>query len=165
MTTTTDDVKKRIETAQWMLERQLGWISAADGKIGFVIALQAGMIAGLATAFSTATARSSLTIFFIFCYIALAVYVIGCACKATSPRVAGPDSLLYCGSITKTDSFRYKEKCREATDIAILEDWLEQVYRNAEIACAKFAWVKRAIDWSIISGGPWGISIVLLVIA
>lgn len=165
MTTSTEDLTTRIEAAQWMLERQLGWISAADAKIGFVIALQAGMIAALATAFSAATARSSLVIFFVFCYIALAVYAIGCACKATSPRVDGPDSLLYCGSITKMDLFSYKDKCRTVSDIAILDDWLEQVYRNAEIACTKFKWVKRAIDCSFISGGPWGVSIILLVIA
>ena len=44
----------RLQTTQWVIERQLGWIAAADTKVAVVIAIDTAMVAALAAAFTSA---------------------------------------------------------------------------------------------------------------
>lgn len=43
-----------LQTAQWVLERNLGWIAAAETKVGVVVAIDTAMLGGLGAAFSGA---------------------------------------------------------------------------------------------------------------
>ena len=45
---------ERLQTAQWVLERNLGWIAAAEVKVGAIVAIDTAMLGGLGAAFSTA---------------------------------------------------------------------------------------------------------------
>lgn len=47
----TDD-KERIDAAKWIFERTLGWIAAANVKIGAAIVIDTAMLGGLAAAFA-----------------------------------------------------------------------------------------------------------------
>jgi len=46
------DEVERLRVAQWVLERNLGWIAASEVKAGVVVAIDTAMFGALATAFS-----------------------------------------------------------------------------------------------------------------
>lgn len=88
--------KERLLTAQWMLERQLHWISAADMKVGVVVAIDTAMLGGLAAAFASTQERTGWAI--AACILALGLAGVGlfCAALAVFPRLDGPpDSMLF----------------------------------------------------------------------
>jgi len=46
-----DIEKERIITAQWVLERNLAWIAAAEVKVGVVVAINTAMLGGLGASY------------------------------------------------------------------------------------------------------------------
>lgn len=38
--------KERLQTAQWVLERNLAWIAAAEVKVGVIVAIDTAMLGG-----------------------------------------------------------------------------------------------------------------------
>jgi hypothetical protein len=52
--------KDRLATAQWVVERNLAWIAAADAKVAIVVALNTAMLGDLAGAFGWADASRTL---------------------------------------------------------------------------------------------------------
>ncbi|WP_233099873.1 hypothetical protein, partial [Acidovorax sp. IB03] len=38
---------ERLQTAQWVLERNLGWIAAAEVKVGVIVAIDTAMLGGV----------------------------------------------------------------------------------------------------------------------
>ena len=40
--------KDRLTTAQWILERNLAWIAAADAKVAIIVTINVAMLGGLA---------------------------------------------------------------------------------------------------------------------
>ncbi|RYF41433.1 MAG: hypothetical protein EOO38_20715 [Cytophagaceae bacterium] len=83
---------------------------------------------------------------------------------AVLPRLRGPqNSLLFFGKVSELSSVAYVARFSLATDEELLDDWLAQVHRNAEIACLKHIWVRRSIAWSFISAPMWVGAIAMLV--
>jgi hypothetical protein len=157
------DNEQRQSDAQWALERQLFWIAAADSKVGFVVALQTAMIGGLATAISTASSKSPYTFFFVYIYLALALATLFYASRAVSPRVDGPDSLIFFKTVAKLEVYPYVEKFMATSEEQLLRDLLSQVHRNAQIAEIKYRWVKKAMTLAMWAGVPWVIAVILVV--
>lgn len=156
--------KERLATAQWVLERNLGWIAAAEIKVGIIIALDTAMLAGLAAVFGAALVKTTWSL--LCASVAACTLIIGlfCAAKSVMPCVTGPNaSLLFFGRIAELDVADYTEKFRDATEADLLRDWTEQIYRNAQIACQKHSWVIKAMGWSFFSALPWSVAIALLV--
>ncbi len=158
-----NDIPARIATAQWMLERQLGWIAGAEIKVGLVITLDIAMLGGIAATFSASPTKTAWAYLMVIVACSLALIGLACAAYAVNPRLDGPTrSLLYFGRIAETTEPDYVQAFNRTTDEQILEDWLVQVHRNAEIATVKHRWVKRAIYSSFLSTPPWVIAIALL---
>lgn len=157
--------KERIQVAQWVLERNLSWIAAAEVKVGVIVALDTAMLGGLGAAVSGAdgAARTAWAwLFTIGAVVALGAGIF-CAAMAVLPRVTGPErSLLFFGRIGPCADAEYIEKFRKATDTELLNDWTAQIHRNAQIACDKFAWVRKSMWWSFLSVPPWFPAIVIL---
>jgi hypothetical protein len=146
----------RIEIARWVLERNLAWIAAADAKVGVVVAMDTAMLAGLGAALSTAPAKSALLILVAVAAALALARGLYCAAMAVLPRIDGPqDSLLFFQPISKMPLNKYQEQFIGATDVALLQDCLSQIHRNAEIAATKHAWVRSAMGWSFVSAVPW----------
>ena len=159
-----DNVNKRMLTAQWVFERNLAWIAAAEVKVGVVIALDVAMLGGLAVAYRSATMRTTWAYFCVTVAVTVLLIALGCAAAVVLPRLAGPrNSLLYFGRIAGTSCADYVEAFSKATDQALLADWAEQIHRNAQIANMKHGWVRRAVLWSFLAAVPWAASIGLLV--
>ncbi|TNC78247.1 hypothetical protein FHI69_02835 [Janthinobacterium lividum] len=157
------DEKERLQNAQWVFERQLAWIAAAEVKIGVIVALDTGMLGALGAAFSAEKVHSAWAIVWLigasFCLGSALI----CCAIALLPRVNGPvSSLLFFGTISKIASDDYIRKFKNATTNELLDDWCCQIHRNSEIAVAKFLYVRKSILFSFLSIGPWFIAIITL---
>jgi len=152
------DDNNRLKTAQWVFERNLAWINAAEVKVGVIVAIDTAMLAGLAAAFSASdqAARTPWAyVWIVGATVALAGGIF-CASMAVLPRLDGPPkSLVFFGRIWKLGEADYVEQFKNATDEQLLDDWTAQIHRNAQIACNKFQWVRSGMVWSFLSVVPW----------
>lgn len=155
----------RLQTAQWVLERNLAWIAAAEVKIGVIVAIDTAMLGGVGAAFSAADAITRTHCAWIVTGMAVLALGAGLLCAALSilPRVHGPiKSLVFFGRIGACIDVEYAQNFKNATDADLLEDWIAQIHRNAQIACEKFGWVRRSMWWSFLAVLPWFAAIVML---
>jgi hypothetical protein len=158
-----DDEKKLI-SAQWILERNLAWIAAAEIKVGVIVSVHIAMLGGLAAAFSNSTHKSQWAFVCTFAAGPLEVAALFCAAMAVMPRLGGPaQSLLFFSKIASQNGPDYARELKSASAADLLADWSAQIHRNAEIACDKHRWVKRSVAWSFLSVIPWIGAIALLV--
>lgn len=150
------DTSKRLLTAQWVLERQLSWITAADARVAAIVTINTAMLAGLAAAYNshvahtiTMTALSLLTV--MSGTVALALCVM-----AIKPKIDGPhSSLVFFGSVAEVEIETYQTKIRFASDTELLMDWSQQIHVNAKIAKAKYTKVSKAIIASFAAAFFW----------
>lgn len=157
---------ERLVTAQWVFERQLAWIAAADLKVAGIVALNTALLGGLATAFSAASsdARTSWAHFATLAAAATCALAIFCASMAMHPRTRGPlGSLLFFSRVASTSLTTYQAELSAASDADLLADWAAQIHRNAQIAQDKYWWVARGMGWSFAGALPWIAAIGLLV--
>jgi hypothetical protein len=150
------NARERLVTAQWIFERHLGWIAAAEIKVGVVLAMNTAMLGGLAAAFGTALVHTTWAVVLTILAAGTSSAAVFCAAMAVMPRLAGPTkSLLFFGRIKELSAAEYIQKLANSTDEQLLADWAEQIHRNAEIACDKHAWVRKAMGWSFLASAPW----------
>ncbi|WP_417277099.1 Pycsar system effector family protein [Castellaniella sp.] len=156
---------ERLQTAQWVLERNLAWIAAAEVKVGVIVAIDTAMLGGLGVAFSAVSGAVRTHCDWLFA-IAATICLGGglfCAAMAVLPRVTGPArSLLFFGRVGPRADAEYIDDFKMATDADFLEDWTAQIHRNAQIACDKFAWVRKSMWWSFLSVPSWFPAIITL---
>jgi hypothetical protein len=155
----------RLNTAQWILERQLAWIVAADSKVAALITITTAMLGGLAAAFSSVTDMKSVwTLSFCLFAVVCGGASIACSALALLPRTNGPkESLVFFGPISAISADDYATRLKDATDEELLKDWSFQIHRNAQIARGKHAWVRRGMKWAFAGAPAWAIAIYLLV--
>lgn len=156
---------ERLQTAQWVIERNLAWIAAAEVKVGVIVAMDTAMLGGLGAAFSVEGGAVRTHWAWFFTIVATVCLGVGlfCAAMAVLPRVTGPArSLLFFGRVGPRAEAEYIEDFKKASDVELLEDWAAQIHRNAQIACDKFAWVRKSMWWSFLSALPWFLAIITL---
>jgi hypothetical protein len=161
-----DHVRDRLIVAQWVFERHLAWIAAAEVKVGVIVAIQTAMLGGLAAAFSVSdlAARTAWAYLATLSAAGLGVLSIFCAAMVLMPRTSGPEtSLLFFAKVTNFSPEEYFEKFLKSSPEELLRDWTAQIHRNAEIAMDKYFWVRRSIGWAFFSTVPWIFSIGMLV--
>lgn len=157
--------KDRLETSQWILERNLTWIAAAEIKVGVIVAIDTAMLGGLGAAFSAAEKASRTQWAWLLSLVSLSCLAAGifCAAMAVLPRVTGPkSSLLFFGRVGPCADAEYVQNLKTATDEDLLADWAAQIHRNAQIACDKFSWVRITMWWSFLAIPWWFPAIVFL---
>jgi len=92
------------------------------------------------------------------------VFSVFCASMAAIPRLLGPvSSLIFFARISEKPSHQFNEDFLRLDDSAFLNDLTTQIHRNAEIATAKHAWVRRSLICSFIASIPWVSAIAILV--
>lgn len=159
--------KDRLHTAQWILERNLAWIAAAEVKVGVIVAIDTAMLGGLGATFSAANSAALTHWAWALFFVIAAAICLGsglfCSAMVVLPRITGPEnSLLFFGRVGPCVGMDYSQKLKTTTDAELLEDWAAQIHRNAQIACDKYAWVKKSMWWSFLSLLPWFSAIILL---
>lgn len=156
--------KDRLTTAQWIFERQLSWISAAEVKVGVIVTINVAMLGGLAAAYSSVATRTSWQVLLSLLATALCSVAVYCSALAIVPRLSGPvNSLLFFGRIAAEAEADYCHRLLHATDEDLLADWATQIHRNAQIARDKHGWVRRGMYWSLCGAPAWVAAIVMLV--
>ena len=152
------DDSERLHFAQWVLERNLGWIAAAEVKTGVLVAICTAMLGALAAAFSALQPvertiwANTMTALSAICLIS-AIY---CAAVTVVPKLSGPkSSLIFFGRIAKQKPPDYYRSFREAKQNDLLDDCLAQIHRNAEIALDKMKWVRNGMLWAFTGILPW----------
>ncbi|MFM0467715.1 DUF5706 domain-containing protein [Paraburkholderia strydomiana] len=152
--------KERLATAQWIFERTLTWIAAAEVKVGVIVTIDIALLGGLAAAFGSATTKSLTGEIFALIAGTISVAGIACAAAAIIPRLGGPStSLLFFGRIATLSESEFHAKLVTATDAQLLKDWTSQIHRNSVIAATKHLWVKRAMWCSFVSALPWLVAV------
>ena len=151
----------RLTTAQWILERNLAWIAAADAKVAIIITINVAMLGGLAGTFGSTDAHRT---FWTYLACMMAVILSGsgvfCASMAMFPRTGGPkQSLLFSVPVAGMSLPDYQAALKERSSEQLLDDWAGQVHRNAEIAKSKFKWVRVAMIWSFLGVPAWVVAI------
>lgn len=159
------DDKSRIEFGKWLLERNLGWISTADVKVGVAMSVDIAMLGGLAAAFSASepTARTAWCYFSVLVAIGCLILGVFCAAMAALPRMLGPvDSKIFFGRVANTRADHYVDEFGQLTERQIIDDLAMQIHRNAQIANDKHVWIRKGLMWSFLSAVPWIAGIALL---
>jgi hypothetical protein len=89
-----DNNKERIVTAQWILERNLAWIAAAEVKVGVVVAMDTAMLGALGASYSSVDKAAHTAWALVVTSIALFALGAGLfsAAMAVLPRVTGPST-------------------------------------------------------------------------
>jgi hypothetical protein len=133
-------------------------------KVGVIVAIDTAMLGGLGAAFSAAdlVARTQWAWLFTITAVVCLGSGLFCAAIAVHPRDKGLKSLLFFGGVGPCADIDYIRNFRAATDADFLEDWAAQIHINAQIACYKFGWVKKAMYWSFLSVLPWFPAIIAL---
>ena len=160
------DLPKRIEHAKWLFERTLSWIATADVKVGVAIAMDSAMFGGLAAAYgaSDASTRNAWAYLALFSACAGLVVAVFCASMAAIPRMLGPlSSNIFFARIAEKPAHDFNDAFLRMDESAFLNDLTTQIHRNAEIATAKHAWVRKSLMSSFLAAVPWAGAIALLV--
>jgi hypothetical protein len=148
----------RMQFAQWVLERNLEWVSAADVKAGTIFAIDAAMLGALAAFYQAAdaNARTPLEMLLSVAAAVCALISIFCVGRCVLPQTKGPkNSLIFFDCIKTAEHASYADSIRGASHAQLLDDCVAQIHRNAEIACQKFAWVHAALIWTFVAMPLW----------
>jgi hypothetical protein len=155
------DDSERIKYAQWVLERTLTAIGAAEVKLSVVITINLAMLGGLGNAF---TPHQSIHDWHLLTVIVASTTIFAsliCCALALIPRMQGPErSFIFFGRIGKRLQKTYFTDFSQAGEDAILNDLLAQIHRNSEIACKKFDLIRISMLWSFVSIPPWFVSMI-----
>jgi Pycsar effector protein len=145
---------------EYILDKQLNWIAAADSRLSLVLPLSTAMLGALAvyapkpsTWILAAGIPAAFALFF------LTLSIIFCA-VASFPRTSGTKgSLIFFEGINSRDLTQFKATIMSAKEIDFQDDLLQQCHINAQIASAKFTWVKRGMCSLLIAMLPWAFAI------
>ena len=144
------------EQLQYILDKQLGWISAADSRLSLVLSLSTAMLGALAVYATTAGAWTLMAgIPAAFAIFFLSISIIFCA-FASFPRTDGTKgSLVFFDGIVSRDVTQFRSAIKAAQKSDLQDDLIDQCHINAKIASTKFTWVKRGMASMLISMLPW----------
>lgn len=158
------DTRERIGAAQWILERNLGWIAAADIKAGVIIGINTALGSGLAAAYNEAGSRTCLIIVLTALAAFLGLISVFFSAMAVLPHTSGPKrSLVFFGCIAQLERSEYCEKFGTVSEEDMLLDLTSQIHRNAEIACYKYDHLGKAMRLAFFFTVIWVAALVLLV--
>ena len=133
---------ERVQVAQWILDKQLGWIAAADSKVAVIVALDTAVFATLATAYASAKAPIAWASLTSMATGALLVIALAFAAMSLFPRTDGPkQSILFFGPVATESRVDYTAALVASPFDKLHEDIAAQIHRNAEIAKVKHRWV------------------------
>jgi hypothetical protein len=156
--------KERIDILDRILNKNLGWIAGADAKATMLFAVDSAMLGVLvAVATRAGTLSSPAAGCAALAGLALAAGVC-CIVGATFPRLKDPqDSLIYFGGIASHDEAEYMCRLLEDPLDDLAADFARQCYKNAEIAKAKYHFVRKAAVATFVALPAWVIAIGLMV--
>ena len=161
------DINK-LEYSRWILERNLHWISVIEAKTGVIVSIDTAMLGALAVAFGglAPSERSAWAIVAGLCAALPLAVAIGYGALAVWPQIKGPPkSFIFFGKIKKRSVEEYRDDFMGASNESLLDDCLQQIHRNAEIACEKYDRVTSSMKLSFGALIPWVAALAVFVAA
>ena len=156
----TNDIDKKIKTAELNLQRKLEWVSRYDSRIAFV----AGIAIAMLGIFANASAQVQCWNLYVSLSFILAAGILFMSLAfiycCLYPKTLSPNSsLIYFGTVAKMKFDDFEKKFLSESPDDYLHDLLCQTHINAEILDKKFTFLKRALSLIVISVIPWLIAI------
>lgn len=148
------------EKLQYILDKQLGWIAAADLRLSLVLPLSTAMLGALAMYATKPSSWILMTgIPAAFAIFFLCMSIIFCAC-ASFPRTDGTKgSLVFFGGIVSRNISQFQVAAKAVQMSDLQYDLIDQCYINAQIASTKFMWVKRGMASMLAAMLPWAFAL------
>nr|PZN75032.1 MAG: hypothetical protein DIU57_18600 [Pseudomonadota bacterium] len=158
----------KLDHARWILERNLHWITAVETKTAVIVSIDTAMLGALAVALGDVAPSERticLIVISILAALPLALSVIFGA-LAVWPQTGGPESsFIFFGRIKEKSASDYRDLFRRVTEDDLLNDCLDQIHRNAEIASLKYGRIAISLKLAFLSLLFWVPAIVMLVAA
>jgi hypothetical protein len=151
-----------LETAAKHLDRILGFFPRVESKASFLFALNSALLGTLAINVQ----RSDFALWYHLIFIIVAAALIATSfffvyrCIFPSLK-GGHSSLLYFREINKLREAEYITAMKNASTDDLVDDFISQAWRNAEILGKKFDHVKVAFILTGLGLIPWAMFLVL----
>ena len=150
-----------LAVATATLERNLGWVRAADSKIPPVFAVKAAMLGVLGVRLPHLDTLSSEIL--VAWTIAAGALMLGMLCLVlvAFPRLAGPtNSVFYFGTASKMSEADFIERLTGAPKTDIVFDLARQAYINADIARKKYDNLRLAMIALFVAMPFWLVALI-----
>ena len=142
------------------LSLQLEWVKSADSKVPPLFAINAAMLGVIAALIPDINNWDIQSAIFTLLSILPLVGSVICLALTTFPRLSGPaSSVVFFSGITARSEDEYISVVTNMPDEILLNDILQQIYRNAEIAKSKYTFIKKSMVLSFASLPLWFISV------
>ena len=142
------------------LSLQLDWIKSADAKVPPLFAINAAMLGVIATLLPDINNWDIQAAIFTLLSIVPLVASVICLALTAFPRLSGPvGSVVFFAGITARTEDDFISEVTNMPDETLVNDMLQQVYRNAEIAKSKYTFIKKSMVLSFSSLPLWFISV------
>lgn len=144
------------EALERQLDRLLTFFPRVDSKVTSLFAVTSAQLAVAALNLTLADLKvwwiTGCLIAFVFCAIWVMVHLYRC----TYPHLeGGQHSLIYFAEIVKRQSHDYVRAIGGVSTDTYRDDVAGQIYRNAEILCLKYRFLKRSTIGASVSVLPW----------
>lgn len=134
-----------IEQAEKVLTLQLEWVKVADRKVPPLFAINIGMLgvlSGLITSYNSWDMWSILLSVFSVAILGLSIVFLA---LVVFPRIDGPTgSYIFFGGISEMTIYDYISNFKQLDENKLVEDFLSQAHRNAEIVKQKYKYIRYA---------------------
>lgn len=136
----------QLAIASATLERNLGWVRAADAKVPPVFAVDAAMLGVLGLRLPSLETMSPLVVILWGLSVAALLGSMLCLGLVVFPRLSGPkDSIIFFGTAARMEEATYIQRLTSQATDNLLNDISRQAFRNAEIAAAKYSHLRLAM--------------------
>jgi uncharacterized membrane protein YgdD (TMEM256/DUF423 family) len=153
-----------LDVQERALDRISDWIRAADAKTTPILAIDAALTATLVGLAARPGAWMEWSGYWLFLGAALLVTSLLMVAISTSPRLTRrAPSLIFFGEIASLPPGEYLARVSARSPVDYLADLTTQCHRNAEIATAKYRWVRFATLALLLGLLPWLIALYVLV--
>ncbi|MGR2927823.1 Pycsar system effector family protein [Acidithiobacillus ferriphilus] len=152
---------ERLDLLEKTLGRILVAIGAADAKVAQLFAISTGMLGFEATIIAEIHSFSCFTFLFLALSALPLLFSLFSLFMVLYPRLDGPESVIYFYKIARKDIDCYLKQVGGITNSELMDDYARQSHRNAEIASAKFAWLRKANMSLFFATIPWLIVVLI----
>lgn len=158
---TMEDLKKRIQRQEKILDRQLDWIRAADAKIPPMAVLSAAMAASVAAVAPQSPQWTWYLYVGLGAFAGLLIMSLTCLICSALPRTKMANSVIYFRGISDTGQEAYKMAMENLSEESYFHDLIKQSYLNSGIASTKYRFMQVAMVAGILAIVPWAVTFYL----
>ena len=145
---------------QYVLDRQMHWITAADARSALVLPLSTAMLGSLALMAGKSAHWPVAAGWLVLMAALLLLGAISCCAIGAFPRMYDvKPSIVFFEGVASKSAAQYRDAVELADDAAFASELVQQCHANARIAAAKFKWVRRGMLCLLMSAIPWVIAV------